>query len=162
MRLRKFHDDWHRLRVGDDTPGFSETITRQYAEWITDGSASLPGPVYGPDKFKLLKSADSFVLPTRSENFSIAVQEALAAKLPVVCTKGAPWSKIQEVGAGWWVDISTEGIELGLRNMMMATVEQRKVMGIRGHQYVLDDFGWRAIGEKQVSIYEQIVDLSNT
>ena len=156
MRLKEFHDAWHLLIVGDDTQGYSKVVKQDYARIVTDGSATLPGPVYGRDKFNLLKSVEGFVLPTRSENFGIAVQEALAAGMPVVCTKGAPWGKIQDVGAGWWVDISVDGIERGLRNMMSLSVGQRSNMGFCGRKFVIDDFGWKTIVTKQVSIYKQI------
>jgi len=156
MRLKEFHDAWHLLIVGDDTQGYSKGVKQDYARIVTDGSATLPGPVYGRDKFNLLKSVEGFVLPTRSENFGIAVQEALAAGVPVVCTRGAPWGKIQDVGAGWWVEISVDGIKNGLQDLMMLTDGQRQKMGACGHQYVLDDFGWKTIVAKQVSIYKQV------
>ncbi len=157
MRLEEFHRNWQLVIVGDDTQGYSDIVKRDYARIVTDGSASLPGPVYGRDKFDLLKSVDGFVLPTRSENFSIAVQEALAAEIPVVCTNGAPWGKIEDVGAGWWVDISVDGIEKGLRSLMSLSDEERREMGQCGHRLVLDDFSWKSIVARQISIYEQVV-----
>lgn len=158
MRLKEFHKDWHLLIVGDDTQGYSSVVKRDYARIVTDGSACLPGPVYGRDKFNLLKSVDGFVLPTRSENFSIAVQEALAAGVPVVCTKGAPWSRIRDVGAGWWVDVSEAGITEGLRKLMSITDDVRLLMGERGAEFVRSNFRWSEIGAKMISVYESVVE----
>ena len=151
MRLAEFHDKWHLLIVGGDTQGFAETVRRQYAECVTDGSASLPGPVYGPDKFRLLKSADVFVLPTRSENFGIAVLEALAAGLPVVCTKGAPWGVIAREGAGRWVDIDSEAIERGLRNVMSCGRAELDAMGAAGRRIAYRDFSWPSVTKREPS-----------
>ena len=41
-----------------------------------------------------MQNADLCVLPTRSENFGIVVAEALACGVPVITTKGAPWSEL--------------------------------------------------------------------
>ena len=157
LRLQRSHNDWHLLIVGADTQGYSDVIKCCYARKITDGSVSFPGPVYGKDKFNLLKSADVFVLPTRSENFSIAVQEALAAGVPVVCTKGAPWQKIEEVGAGRWVDISVEGIVKGLDELMNMTEAERFRMGQNGTAFIRAEFRWPEIGAKLLSIYESVI-----
>ena len=157
MRLKKFHDDWHLLIVGDDTQGFSEIIKRQYAGWVTDESASLPGPVYGPDKFKLLKSADAFVLPTRSENFGIAVLEALAAGLPVVCTKGAPWSVIAKEGAGRWVDVSVDALEQGLRDVMSSDCVDFAKMGEAGRRIASRDYSWQGVTRHLLDVYDEVV-----
>jgi len=157
MRLKEFHDDWHLLIVGDDTQGFSETIKRQYAEWITDGSASLPGPVYGPDKFKLLKSADAFVLPTRSENFGIAVLEALAAGMPVVCTKGAPWGVIAQEGAGRWVDVSVDALEQGLCDVMSSDRVEFAKMGDAGRRIASRDYSWHGVTRRLLDVYDEVL-----
>ena len=157
LRLQRSHHDWHLLIVGADTQGYSDVIKCCYARKITDGSVSFPGPVYGKDKFNLLKSADVFVLPTRSENFSIAVQEALAAGVPVVCTKGAPWQKIEEVGAGRCVDISVEGIVKGLDELMNMTEAERFRMGQNGTAFIRAEFRWPEIGAKLLSIYESVI-----
>jgi glycosyltransferase involved in cell wall biosynthesis len=52
------------------------------------------GVVEGDEKWRVLQEADLVVLPTRSENFGIVVAEALACGVPVITTKGAPWSEL--------------------------------------------------------------------
>jgi glycosyltransferase involved in cell wall biosynthesis len=52
------------------------------------------GPVFGIKKNNLYAQAELFVLPTHSENFGVVVIEALAHGVPVITTKGAPWSDL--------------------------------------------------------------------
>ena len=52
------------------------------------------GPCYGDEKLRLLREADLVVLPSRSENFGLVIAEALAAGVPVVTTKAAPWAEL--------------------------------------------------------------------
>ena len=96
------------------------------------------------------------MLPTRSENWSIAVAEAMAAGLPVVCTKGAPWRCISEVGAGAWVDVSVEGIAGGLSEVMNASDDVRIAMGRRGRAWVEDHLQWSKIAREMVEFYEKL------
>jgi glycosyltransferase involved in cell wall biosynthesis len=71
--------------AGDETeaPGLDLDPTIIYA-----------GPHYGDEKLRLLHEADLVVLPSRSENFGLVVAEALAAGVPVVTTKAAPWREL--------------------------------------------------------------------
>lgn len=134
-------EDWKLLLVGPDDRGYTEEIKKVFAAKCPPGSYEFRGPVFGAEKYKLLASVDAMVLPTRSENWSIAVAEGMAAGLPVVCTKGAPWSCLGEN----WVDISVEGITQGLERILSADDESRRKMGAKNRQWVKENLNWATI-----------------
>jgi glycosyltransferase involved in cell wall biosynthesis len=49
------------------------------------------GVLTGEAKEAAFRDSDLFILPTHSENFGIALAEAMAHGLPVITTHGAPW-----------------------------------------------------------------------
>ena len=149
-------DGWQLLIIGPDDRGYVNEVRKLYAKGIGHGSVVVRDAVYGQDKYDLLKSVDAFVLPTRSENWSIAVAEALAARLPVVCTKGAPWSCINDVGAGFWVDVSVDGVADGLSRLMGVDERQRYEMGARGRRWIEVNLKWSEIARNMVTYYNQI------
>lgn len=144
---------WKLLIVGPDDRGYTESIKKIYAEKCDAESYEFMGPVYGDDKYELLASVDAFVLPTRSENWSIAVAEAMASGLPVVCTKGAPWKCLETARAGWWCEISVEGIEAAIRAMMNLTDEERRARGANGRAWVERNLDWTTIAQNVINIY---------
>ena len=148
---------WKLLIVGPDDRGHTDVIKQVYAEKCPSGTYEFRGPVYGDDKYQLLASVDAAVLPTRSENWSIAVAEAMASELPVVCTKGAPWECLNSAHAGWWVDISVEGVERGIRNLIDLTDLQRQQMGCNGRRWVEENLGWQHIAQEMVGFYTKIL-----
>lgn len=62
------------------------------------------GELKGEDKIAFLKGADLFVFPTHNENFGMSCLEALAAGLPTVASRNAPWEEVETHNAGRWVD----------------------------------------------------------
>lgn len=155
-QLTELHGEWQLLIAGPDDRGYAAEIRRLYKRTITDGSVIFSDPIYGDEKNALLKSVDAFVLPTRSENWSIAVQEALVAGIPVVCTKGAPWKVIADEGAGEWVDVNAAAIREGLRKILSADDATRCKMGEIGKRIVARDFGWDEITKKLIGVYEKV------
>lgn len=141
---------WKLLIVGPDDRGYTEEIKKVFAAKCPAGSYEFRGPVYGEEKFKLLASADAFILPTRNENWGIAVAEAMASGLPVICTKGAPWECLEKENAGRWVDISAAGIQKGIEEIFALSDEERQAMGERGRRWVKENLDWTAIAKKMV------------
>lgn len=152
---------WKLLIVGPDDRGYTDEMKRLFAVRCPSESYEFRPPVFGDEKFKLLSSVDALILPTRSENWSIAVAEAMVSGLPVVCTKGAPWKCLNDVKAGWWVDVSEAGLEQGLSEMMKLTNEERKAYGWRGHEWCEHHLSWGKIAQDMSSYYAECISHYN-
>jgi len=85
---------WHLLIVGPDEQGYASQVKKMIDRAGLEERVTLAGPMYGEERRTLLNTVDVFVLPTYNENFGIAVAEALACGVPVITTKGAPWSEL--------------------------------------------------------------------
>ena len=102
-------DGWRLQIAGPDEAGHqAEVETAVFAAGLDD-VVSFVGPLDGRAKQEVFFDADLFVLPTHSENFGMAIGEALAHGLPVLTTTGAPWSMLPQRGCGWWVEPTVEG-----------------------------------------------------
>jgi len=115
------------------------------------------GPLYGEAKFKAYRDADLFVLPTFSENFGLAVAEALAAGTPAIVTKGAPWSGLNSEGAGQWIDSGLDPLIAALETLMQRSPEELSSMGSRGRQWMQRDFSWERIGAQMAESYHWLM-----
>ena len=149
---------WKLLIVGPDDRGYVEEMKRLYAEKCPKGSYEFRPPVFGDDKYSLLGSVDAFILPTRSENWSIAVAEAMASGLPVICTKGAPWECLNQVKAGWWIDVSESGLIKGLEALFALSEIERCEFGGRGRMWVESKLGWKVIAGKMIQCYSDSIN----
>lgn len=136
---------WRMLVVGPDVGGHRREVEAVVRELGIEGDWEFRDSLYGEDKERMFLESDLFVLPTHSENFGIAVAEALAFGLPVLTTRGAPWEGVLERDCGWWVDATTQGVFSGLREGTQASDERRREMGLRGRAWMQEAFGWRGI-----------------
>lgn len=120
--------------------------------------ARFEGELSGDAKWRFLASGSLFVLPTYSENFGIAVTEAMAVGLPVITTTGAPWSVLASRGMGWWVAPQTDSLRQALDDALSQPEDQLAAMGVRAKAYARSEFGWPAIGERMAQCYRWLCD----
>lgn len=116
----------------------------------------LTGPLNDREKWSAYARTDLFVLPTYSENFGIVVAEALWAGVPVITTKGTPWSELVDRKCGWWIDIGVEPLMMALREAMSLTNEERAAMGARGRKLVEEKYTWKAVCTAMIEGYRKI------
>ncbi len=112
------------------------------------------GYVEGEMKRALLRDADVFVLPSRSENQGVAVVEAMAAGLPVVVTPEVGIAReIAACGAGIVVSSATELLADAL--VTLAGDETRRAaMAGRGKFLAAEKFSIGAMTRALMAMYE--------
>jgi glycosyltransferase involved in cell wall biosynthesis len=69
------------------------------------------GAVWGSKRWPYFQGADLFCLPTHSENFGIAVLEALHVGTPVLTTNKTPWVDYEGLAGLFISDLEAMGLE---------------------------------------------------
>jgi len=149
---------WHLVIAGPDLNGYGESMRRKSEEMGIAARVTFTGMLDGSDKECALDNAELFVLPTRSENFGIAIAEALAHGTPVVTTKAAPWRCLSENRCGWWIDLKEGELAEVLGEAMRLSVAERREMGERGRRLVEKQFSWDRVGEEMLAAYLWLVE----
>jgi glycosyltransferase involved in cell wall biosynthesis len=148
--------NWEVFIVGPNEGGHREELERYILQRKIEGVHFL-GSLDDAQKWQAYADADVFVLPTHSENFGVVVAEAMAAGLPVVTTKGAPWEMFKNHGCGWWVDIDVVSIRNALEEAMRKTDAERAEMGKVAKKLAHEKFSWPQIGQEMNRVYDYIL-----
>ncbi len=153
---------WRIVIAGGDEEGYRARVEALIRLKGLDADFEFAGFVDGSRKQACFDRADVFILPTYSENFGIAVAEALANELPVITTTGAPWSDLVEYKCGWWVEPGIPGISSALVEAMVCDSAELKQMGRRGRQLVIDKYSWGKIGISAQEVSEWLLDQTRS
>jgi glycosyltransferase involved in cell wall biosynthesis len=144
--------EW-RLRIAGPAEGGHDAQLKRVAAELGLASATIEGGVYGADKARAYREASLFVLPTLNENFGVTVAEALAAGVPVIATKGAPWKGLDEGSCGWWIDGGPESLSAALLRATGMPEQELLAMGERGRAWMKRDFSWGHVAQDMLQLY---------
>jgi glycosyltransferase involved in cell wall biosynthesis len=158
MRLERNFPDWELMIVGPTDPSYAREIER-FKQAVGGLRVKFGGPQHDQEKLRTMAGADLFVLPSRTENFGLTAAEALMMGVPVIATKGTPWSGLADTGAGWWIEPGAEALELALREAMSLPMADLHRKGQNGRQWIERDFSWPVIGAKWQTVYESLVKV---
>jgi glycosyltransferase involved in cell wall biosynthesis len=155
--LARGRDDVHLLIVGPDEQGLKEKVRTWLRQEGVEAKATVAGMLLGKEKWSVLKGADVFVLPSYSENFGIAVVEAMAAGLPVVISnKVNIWREIAAERAGSVVNCDAGEVSRAIGELINDD-RQRSAMGERALRLVRERFSWEVAGKRLQEMYQQIL-----
>lgn len=150
-------ENWSLEIVGPDEGGHRGELERLVVGLGLTGVVRFSGSLTGDAKEAAFRESDLFILPTHSENFGIAVAEAMAHRLPVITTHGAPWQLLETEGCGWWVPVNENGIAAALEDATRRSPEELAAMGERGRTVVAERFAWDGIAKQFVACYQWLL-----
>lgn len=154
--------DWHLLIAGPDHIGYQRQLEQLSASLSLEQQVTFTGMLSGPSKACALGNADLFVLPTHSENFGIAIAEALSHQVPVITTHEAPWSDLESYHCGWWIADHREALREALMEAMQLSVQERRVMGARGRTLIAKEYSWDRVASEMVQVYHWLLGSGET
>ena len=150
--------DVHLVIAGPDNEGWGARVRTWLGEEGVLSRTTFTGMLLGPDKFAVLRDASLFVLPSYSENFGLAVIEAMAAGLPVIISdKVNIWREVHSGGAGRVIPCEAPALADQILNLL-ADPEAAAGMGQKGRALVKDRFQWPRIGRSLAEAYGRIID----
>jgi len=116
-----------------------------------------PGFLSGADKLSAFAAASAFVLPSYSENFGIALVEALAAGLPCVTTEGVAVSEdLRERDAGVVVPCDVAVLAAAL-DRVLGDGALRARLGGNARRLAAERFSLAAMGAALKELYQRIL-----
>lgn len=154
--VRKRFKEVILLIAGDGPPAYLRRLKTLGKTSGLEAELVWLGHVDGFHKALLFAAAEVFVLPSYSENFGIAVAEAMAAGLPCVLGEGvAIAEQAQKSGAATVIDPSPKAIALAL-NDLLGDDAQRLAMGVRARDLAQREFSTQSMTDNLLALYERV------
>ena len=116
------------------------------------------GFVEGEYKNLLLQGSDIFALTSYSENFGIAVLEALAAGTSVLTTPGVALSSlIEKEQVGYVTELDIDTIASNLEYILFHSQEAEQKSD-RACQFIRENYTWDKIAFRMINVYQKILE----
>jgi glycosyltransferase involved in cell wall biosynthesis len=145
------------LLAGSGSPAYTAEVEALLTRYDLSDRTRLWGFTAGEEKNLLLQGADLFTLTSHSENFGIAVLEAMAVGLPVIVTPGVALATVvaeQQLGAV--PDLEITAIAAAIANYLIHQ-EHRTATGDRAQQFVAEHYTWPQIAVQLGQIYRSLI-----
>lgn len=146
-------NNWQLLVAGDGSPDYIRQLKQETNKLNIAKHCHFIGFASGDEKQLLLQGADVFVLTSFSENFGIAVLEALAANTPAVVSREVALSTtIEKHQLGYVCELETESI----KSTLLDAFDENNHTTINPKEFIQTHYNWQSIANEIRLIYEKL------
>lgn len=140
--------------AGAGEPAYESALKQKSADLGLTGRVAWTGRIEGDLKLSAMAAASVFVLPSHSENFGIALLEAMAAGLPCVSTLGVALAAESEAV----VKVAVDDTAALAREMarLLADAGERARLGAAVRREALDKYSMDTMGGALRALYEEV------
>jgi glycosyltransferase involved in cell wall biosynthesis len=144
------------LLAGNDDGALAPFLSQAETEAISS-RITVVGHVSGERARQVWGAADAFVLPSYSEGFSMAILEALAARLPALVTTACHFPELAKVDGGIVVEPTAEAVTRGLRELLERSGSERDALASNGRSLVELRYTWDRQATRLASVYDWVM-----
>lgn len=154
-RAARRHDDLHLVIAGPDDGQLAAAQGWVARDGIA-GRTTFVGMLDHAAKLACFRDATMFALPSYSENFGIAIVEAMACGVPVAISDRVNiWREIEAAGAGLVAPPTVDGVAAEI-DRLASDPPAAAAMGARGQRLVAEKFAWPTIARELESVYRSL------
>ena len=147
--------DWQLDIAGSGEPAYLASLKKLAGQLNLTHRCRWLGHVQGDAKTSLLQQADWFLLPSASENFGIAVVEALAAGTPVIIS---PQVAVAELIASAEAGLVCPSDPAALCQVLLNHDQgPSSAMRLAARSLAETTFSWISVADQLVTTYRQIL-----
>ena len=158
-QISQKHPDTLLVIAGSGEPVYVESIKSFVQTQGLERKVLFTGMLTGYAKYGALALAEAFLLPSKQENFAIAMAEAMHMAVPVIISnKVDSWPLVQQANAGFVIE--EEQIEIGFAKRideLLSHPEQARRLGKRGQNFARQYLTWGRAVEATVRLYQRIL-----
>ena len=149
--------DVHLVIAGPDEAG----CTKQMRMWLAEEGildrVTFTGMLYGKDKLAAFNDANVFVLSSYTENFGIALVEAMACGMPVVISDRVNiWREIADAEAGLVTKCTADDVYKGM-STLLKNRDLRVKLGHNARELVAERYSWDKNIDLMIYVYARII-----
>lgn len=149
--------DVHLLLVGGGDSYYINKIMGMLRDRGIAHRSTYTGMVSEQEKIEALTHADIFVLPSRGENFGIAVVEAMACGIPVIISDQVGiWREVAEAEAGIVTRCDSAEIILAMEELISNPFRMQR-LGENGKNLVAMQFTQERMAERMEEAFNRLI-----
>jgi len=158
-KLHNEDKNYHLLIVGkDDGDGYEKRVRQWVNEYGLTDAVTFTGLLTGKDKLMAFYGSDVFVLPSYSENFGVAMVEAMACGVPIVVSDKVGISReIIQYNAGTIVKTNIDDVYNGIKNVFQ-NLDEAKDMALNAKKMVHNLYDINKVADEMIKMYEEAID----
>jgi len=154
QRLRNLDKPWSLVIAGTGDAAYTAGLEKNARALGVRDQVSFLGEARGQAKADLFAESDLAVFPSQTENFAMVVAEALAHGVPVIASKGTPWSGVEARGCGLWVENDPATVAAAIERMSRMPLRE---MGERGRRWMEEEFAWETVARRMLQLYGKLL-----
>jgi glycosyltransferase involved in cell wall biosynthesis len=144
---------WKLVIAGSGSAAYTAGLEETVRNLGLRDQVRFVGEVRGQAKADLFAESDLAVFPSHTENFAMVVAEALSYGVPVIASKGTPWSGVEARGCGLWVENDPATLSAAIERMSTMPLPE---MGRRGRQWMEAEFTWETVAREMLQLYGKL------